>query len=201
MYEAGNIPQPYERYRHFKGNIYQILNIATHSESGEEMVVYQALYGDYKVYVRPLVMFMSEVDHIKYPDVAQKYRFERISIVNEGVNQSGNEGTINQSGNESTINQSGNEGTINQSGNEGNDQTGNEAYVLPPEVERFLDAASYEERLEILEGMKDNITDDMIDIMSTTIDVAVEEGRIQKRYERLKDAVRTRMQYETHRLR
>lgn len=63
-------------YRHFKGMYYLVEDIAKDSETLELMVVYRMLYGDKGLFVRPLDMFLSEVDHEKYPDVKQKYRFE-----------------------------------------------------------------------------------------------------------------------------
>lgn len=78
---VGNVLQQIEVgrvYRHFKGKLYLVLDLATHSETGEQYVVYKALYGDCKTYIRPYLMFASGVDHEKYPDVKQTFRFELV---------------------------------------------------------------------------------------------------------------------------
>lgn len=84
------LPRPREIWKHFKGDYYKIICVGHHSETEEKMVVYAKIskHG-YEITkrayiitdescIRPLEMFMSEVDHVKYPDVKQKYRFERV---------------------------------------------------------------------------------------------------------------------------
>lgn len=70
-------------YRHFKGNYYIVEAIGNYSENKEKVVIYRALYGKKELWVRPLEMFLSEVDHQKYPDVKQKYRFKLVNIKDE----------------------------------------------------------------------------------------------------------------------
>lgn len=70
-------------YRHFKGKLYRVLDIVYDSESPSDLeyrkiVVYEALYGDHLKWARPYDMFVSEVDHQKYPNITQKYRFEEV---------------------------------------------------------------------------------------------------------------------------
>ena len=68
-------------YKHFKGDYYLVEDVALDSETKQEMVVYRRLYGEGNLWVRPKEMFLSEVDHEKYPQVRQKYRFEKIFTV------------------------------------------------------------------------------------------------------------------------
>lgn len=72
------IPKKGDIYRHFKGNLYEVIIIARDSETLEEKVVYKAVDGE-DAYVRTLSMFLSKVDHVKYPDVKQEFRFELIT--------------------------------------------------------------------------------------------------------------------------
>ena len=168
------IPKPHEIYKHFKGNLYQIVAIAEHSETGEPLVIYQALYGDFKIYARPLDMFTGRVDKQKYPEVTQEFRFEL-----QGAPGAGNAQTVTQQ----------------------EQVTESEELNLDPLVLEFLDADSYEQRLNILAGLHSRITDDMITTMAIACDVEVAEGDTEQRYESLKNCLLTLEKYECNRLR
>lgn len=157
-------PKPGELYRHFKNKLYQIVTVATHSETGEKLVIYQALYDDFGIYARPLDMFVSEVDHEKYPDVKQKYRFEKITLKDKPEDEPAPDADEGQAPN--------------------------------PRLMEFLDADTFEEKYNILVSMRDTITDRLIDDIAVVMDVVVPEGPLQKRYDDLKNTIKTRQYYE-----
>ena len=136
-------PRPGEFYRHFKNKLYQIIAVATHSESKEQLVIYQALYGDFGVYARPIDMFLSEVDREKYPDIEQKYRFEKLENISETSKK------ITDRNSEININ---NKMQQEESGDEAKD------FFID-----FLDADDYYTKKKILLANKENITDKQLD--------------------------------------
>lgn len=192
-------PRPQEMYRHFKGGIYQIRCLAKHTETGETMVVYQAMYGDFEIYARPLSMFMEEVDHAKYPEAGQKYRF---ALMEAG--QDGEEPAVipDPAGEERTPEKARQAEHAAESGSSAKEtQQPEEQLNIDPLVLEFLDADSYRQRLGILDALHNRITDDMINMMAVSADLEIKEGDVEDRYMELRNCLRTFEKYECNRLR
>ncbi len=220
------IPRPYEVYKHFKGNQYQIIAVAEHSETGETLVIYQALYGAFQIYARELSNFMSPVDHIKYPEVAQEQRFElqtggqfgqeeRTELQNivwqdasQGIASQDNvaQGVLQGNLSQDSVAQGVPQGNASQDSviqdvpkrDAPRDDT---ELNLDPLVIEFLDADSYEQRLNILAGLHHRITDEMITTMAISCDIEVEDGPTEQRYEELRTCLLTLEKYECNRVR
>lgn len=177
-------------YRHFKDKLYQVKGTAIHSETKEKMVIYQGLYGSYEMYVRPYDMFLSEVDHIKYPDVVQKYRFELIDIkTGKSLEADYEENNQNMESEESEKLEESKE-------SEESEESEEDSKLI-----RFLDAYDYKEKLDILTSMRGELNDGLIDIMAESIEVAVPEGDITDRYNSLRKCLMAHTKYEGLRLR
>ena len=219
-------PEPQQLYKHFKNKMYQIVSIAIHSETREEMVVYQALYGDFKVYVRPLDMFMSEVDRNKYPDVKQKYRFERVdsngvSLEEDYSTDAGFSGSVVKASameHIEAVKAVGRDDEIHGSIEEERAKFRNEPYKpsvvmeksvdeeaqelnLDPLVIEFMDADLAADKNDILSKLRPIITNDMIDIMAMSLGVVVNEGDVYDRYNDLRTCLTTMEKFESSRLR
>ena len=200
-------PKPQEMYRHFKGNIYQIRCLAKHSETGEMMVVYQAMYDTFQIYVRPLAMFMEEVDPAKYPDARQRYRFELLQDMDD------TSPTTDAPDRQQTDERSAQPETARQAETsahpeapmqtEAAQQTAEseEQVNIDPLVMEFLDADTYEQRLNILAALRHRVTDDMINTMAVAVDLEIKDGDVEERYEELKNCLLTFEKYECNRLR
>lgn len=195
-------PLPGEKYLHFKNKLYQVIAVAKHSETMEPYVVYQALYGDFGVYIRPYDMFVSEVGHEKYPEVTQKYRFAYVDHtknetirteraehkkipVNQNVEQQENVPDVTVAVSTAELQEQ--------------DMVQRESDVeeqINPWLLRFLDTDTMEEKYQIVCDIKNDITDRLIDDLAVAVDVVIPEGKLSDRYEQLKYCIRTRQKYE-----
>ena len=213
------IPKPHEIYKHFKGNLYQVVTIAEHSETGEQLVIYQALYGDFKTYARPLVMFTGEVDRQRYPEVTQRFRFElQGAEADRQIRETEAAGVEHPVSTQTTVTASQPAATqatpivaqniVVQATATAAQTTiapvspaEDEEPVLDPLVLEFLDADSYEEKLNILAGLHHRITNEMITTMAISCDIEVNDGEPEERYEELKNCLLTMEKFECNRLR
>lgn len=184
------LPKQGEFYRHFKNRMYQVLQIATHTETGEKLVIYQALYGDYGIYARPLEQFAGPVDHEKYPAVVQKYRFERVFFDTGGQKETGGRITSCEAFPETSYG-----APCEAAGDE---------KPLSPLVLEFLDTQTYEEKLSVLDRMKGKIDQRDLDSLYLVLDLTPsrEADETQERQlEGLKQYVRMQQRYDASRLR
>lgn len=191
------IPRPQEIYRHFKdkGMLYQIITIARHTETDEYMVVYQALYGDYKVYARPLGMFMSRVDKEKYPDVEAVYRFEKLEkLENDKLNAKTKQDVNNEKLKETESRPVYSEDETSDTQNRPEEDSDGQG--VSSDLLAFLDAETYEQQRNLLIHMQPRITHRLIDDIAAAMDVTVEEGDLDKRYLSLLNCIKTREKYE-----
>ncbi len=213
-------PKSGERYLHFKQKLYQVITTAEHSETGERLVIYQALYGEFQIYARPLSMFISEVDREKYPQAGQRYRF---MLVEDHVSAADHKAALNRegraelsAGNEldsrsdcerqkehrDRIVRRPSEGralrkaaaeAAGQPSRSGKRIEGKDITAL---LMDFYDAESFDEKYDILTAMQNGITDIMIDNIAVVLDVVIPEGDLYVRYEELRRCLRTRQRYE-----
>lgn len=167
------MPRAGEFYMHFKGKLYQIVTVAIHTETEEPLVVYQAMYGTFKTYARPLAMFLSEVDHEKYPDVQQTYRFQKVELCENAEAELVDEVTAQE--------------------NE-YDETEETADIEP--LLKFLDETDLHERLNILLQYRDQITETMLESMGMAMDCALNGKTLEEKYYELDKVIRTKLQYE-----
>ncbi len=175
--------KPGQFYKHFKEKLYQIITVAEHTETGEKMVVYQALYGDFRTYVRPYEMFVSEVDHEKYPEVTQKYRFELIKTENIGNNVKKPEETEVLHEKVETRGREPEEAQIN------------------PDLLAFLELDTLAEKLEMFRELGKRIDEHLLDSIAASLDIVVEEGPLAKRYQEVLNCLETMEHFECSRFR
>ena len=177
---------PGQFYKHFKDKLYQIITVAEHSETGEKMVVYQALYGDFRTYVRPYEMFVSEVDREKYPNVAQKYRFELIKSENFGNTEAKPEKSEEAVSVEKAA-------PVN--------EPDPELAGVNPDLLAFLDLDTLSEKLEMLRDLRKRMDDRLLDSIAASLDIVVEDGPLPRRYQEVLNCLETMEHFECSRFR
>lgn len=193
------IPQAGEIYQHFKGKLYRIVTLATHTETGEQLVIYQALYGEFQVFARPLSMFLEKVDAKKYPDAAGKDRFMRIPMAeaaavpqpvpapSENPVEPRPAAMPSESNVESRAVAASSENSVEPQPD--------------PGLLAFLDADSYEEKLEVFASLEGKVDLHMLNAIAASLDLELSEGSLEEQYDTLKSCLMTLERYECNRLR
>lgn len=199
---SNNIPKQGEIYRHYKGNLYQITAVALHTETEEKMVVYQALYGDFKYYVRPLEMFMEQVK------IEDKFinRFELVNMNNNKENDicynKKNDVHYIEKNNLDNKKENSSDQVIIFNYKEDED-TEDEKENLSCDLMGFLDAKTYTEKMNILKEMRVNgdLDEHILRNCALSIDCIVDENGIDEQYHSIMNCLNMLSKYECTRFR
>lgn len=205
-------PVPGMFYRHFKGNIYQIRELAKDSETEEDMVIYQGMYPPFQVWVRPLSMFLDRVDQDKYPDCRQQYRFESVvfqntsqqDVIQESVVDNTTDSVSRQemdSAAEPVSDWELREILINDQGEKLLTGRMTDEEIARRGFLALLDADTYREKRQILVGLREYLNELYLNNLAAALDIVLEEGSSQEHYDTLLHCLETYEKYEGGRLR
>lgn len=205
-------PVPGMFYRHFKGNIYQIRELAKDSETEEDMVIYQGMYPPFQVWVRPLSMFLDRVDQDKYPDCRQQYRFESVvfqntsqqDVMQESVVDNTTDSVSRQemdSAAELVSDRELREILINDQGEKLLTGRMTDEEIARRGFLALLDADTYREKRQILVGLREYLNELYLNNLAAALDIVLEEGSSQEHYDTLLHCLETYEKYEGGRLR
>ncbi len=181
-------PMPGEFYRHFKGMLCQIVTVAEHTESGEKLVIYQTLGSDYRIFARPLSMFFDKVDHEKYPEAGQIYRFERVEPPRAGSQTAGPYGN-----------------KLSGDGSFKDELHGAEEIDagsgLHPLILEFAEAEDYDRKLAVFASMRRTLTQADLDVLCDMLDLPEKGGDIKTQADAIESYLKMCQKFNGTRLR
>ena len=182
-------------YRHFQGNLYQIVTVGKHVETLEEYIVYQALYGEFEIYIQKLQEFFAVLDKEKYPEIEQKYCFEKVEKEKLATEKNTDIFTIQ---NENTpIPDNTKKDTLHTDTfmEQNNDKDGMQMLM------EFLDAETCKEKMEIFMKMRGKLDEKLLMNIAVSLDLVVDEKNIEDSCQIIIKNLEQRSKFECFRLR
>ena len=178
-------PRENEIYKHFKGSLYQIVTIAVHTETSDKLVIYKSVEKPERVFARPVDMFMSEVDHLRYPLVRAKYRFTLMVEAEETA--------------EETVDIE--PETEVEAKEADNVESGDNELSINPIVEAILDEKEYTKKIENFELLRGKCTKEMLTTIAISLDIQLNSDTVDEMYADILKTLKMHEKYESARLR
>lgn len=223
------IPKTGEIYKDGANKVYQIVTVAIHAETGERMAVYQAMFGEFRIYAKEVQKFMSEheqyflnanielaeqgkskehaISKENHPDAGVRAEFrprtqspaESRRALRQNVSESSGEGAYYYEKRRRQMEEREQRRELFRK-SERNESATEELRANPCLI-KFLEADTYEEKFHVLNEIQNDITDRLIDDIAVVLDVVIPEGALNDRFHQLRNIILTRQKYETNRFR